>query len=151
MFNKLQEYMQLPPEDVEFVLPSLQSVDRQKLALVVDQVNDLCQYLHSSDLRATAQLMFAAARLTTETLGIACSAKNSSGETSTHVAPWKRRLTSKLLSIRSDLARLLALQRNQLHRHDLIVALHRKYLSNGAWLHVAIEILRQKVLAYSRK
>ena len=95
--------------------------------------------------------MFAAARVTTETLGIPCRPKYSSVETSTFVAPWKRRLTSKLLSMRRDLSRLLALQRNHLQRHDLIEILYKKYLSNGASLSVAIEILRQKILACSRK
>ena len=52
------------------VLPTLTSVNRKRLMNFVNIVNCMCQHLCTNDLKETVDLMFAAAQLVTDLLGV---------------------------------------------------------------------------------
>ena len=75
MFSKPSEYFNVLSEESISectVLPPLRSVKRNKLMHIVNCVNNLCQFIDTSDLRATADLMYAAAKVVTEAVGLSC-------------------------------------------------------------------------------
>ena len=71
LFTKLSEYFTtLTKESISKcpVLPPLRFVKRNTLMWTVDCVNNLCQFISTSTLRATADLLYAAAKV--ETVGV---------------------------------------------------------------------------------
>ena len=152
MFVKLEEcYNTLAEQTISdrLVLPPLRSVKRNKLMQIVRQINNLCQYINTPDLKGTTDLMFAAATVVTEALGYSSNHQRVSQVSS--LPPWKRRLQNRLHFFRQDLSRLVALQSGHLKNISIINELNSKYLVNGDSLAVAIETLRQKITALGRK
>jgi len=111
-------------------------------------VNKVCRYLPTANLKASADLMFAAAQLVTDNLAVPHQDKSSCTVSPSSMPPWKQRLQSKLAYMREDLSRLVS---NQLKNSNVIKSLYYKYLDNGTSLAMAIEILHQKVAAIGRK
>ena len=150
IFNKLSEYFRILTEENNSerpMLPPLRSVRRNKFMCIVNCVNNLCQFINTSNLTATANLMYAAAKVVTEAIGLSCQRCSSK---SGH--PWKLRLQNKLTTLRKDLSRLVAMQSGHLKSQCTIDALFNKYLaSSGSTLTVAIKTLRQRITATSRK
>jgi len=152
LFDKLKAYTQQLSVPNDVILPCLRAVPRNKLMKTVSQINELCKFFQTSNLQATIDLMFAAARVSVEELGMSCRSSSVGCNVQLpSMPPWKRRLTSKLQWFRRDLGRLMSLDRGQLHTQDTINYLHNKYLMNGTPLPVAIETLKQKILACSNK
>ena len=79
------------------MLPPLRSTNRNKL---INKVNRVCQYLPTSNLKATINLMFAVAQAVTETLGVPLQDKSAGAKSSSFVPPWKVRLDNKLACMR---------------------------------------------------
>ena len=114
------------------LLPSLRAIQRNKLMKVVSQINELCKFLHASNLQATIDLIFTAARVSVEELGMSCWSLSPDYNGKLHlVPPWKIRLNSKLLCLRKDLSRLIAMNHEQLHNQKTINYLQNHYLRNG--------------------
>ena len=90
LFNKLKKYKQQSSVPNGILLPSLRAVQRGKLMKVVFQVNESCKYLHTSTLQDTIDLIFAAARVSVEELGMSCQSLSSGRPNSE--PPWKIRL-----------------------------------------------------------
>ena len=152
IFVKLKEYYSVLSKQAigdRLVLPSLRSVKRNKLMHVVGRINNLCQYISTPDLRGTSDLMYAAAKVVTESLGI--STQHPRASPGSGLPSWQQRLQNKLTSLRCDLSRLVALQSGHLKAPAVIDQLYSIYLVNGDPLPVIIETLRQKITALSRK
>lgn len=132
------------------MLPSLRSSNRNRLLNLVSKVNFLCQYLTTTDLKATVDLMFAAAQLVTDILMVSHRNKLTVASPPS-MPPWKIRMQNTLASMRKDLSRLVAMQSNQLKNPGVIKSLYSRYLDRGMTVSMAIEILRQKVAAFSKK
>jgi len=115
----------------------------------VDCVNNLCHFISTSTLRATADLLYATAKMVTETVGVSC--HRNSSRPSGGTPPWKVWLQYKLNSMRQDLSRLVALQFGHLKSQNIVDALYNKYLTSGSSMATAIEALRQKITATSKK
>ena len=152
LLDKVIRYMQQSTVPNGIHLPVLKSVKWSRLMRTVAIVNEVCQYVQTSSLQATIDLLFAAARTTVEELGMTCKSEPSSQrDNPVSVPPWKRRLINKLQGLRKDLSRLVALNQGELHNQCTVEHLHNKYLQGRTSLTVAIEILKQKVLACSSK
>lgn len=132
------------------MLPSLRSSNKNRLLNLVSKVNFLCQYLTTTDLKATVDLMFAAAQLVTDILMVSHRNKLTVASPPS-MPPWKIRMQNTLASMRKDLSRLVAMQSNQLKNPGVIKSLYSRYLDRGMTVSMAIEILRQKVAAVSKK
>ncbi len=129
MFNKLNEYLRILTEEDNSerpMLPPLRYVKRNRLMCTVNCVNNLCQFINTSNLTATANLMYAAAKVVTEAIGLSCQRRLSK---SGH--PWKLRLQNKLATLRKDLNRLVAMQSGHLKSQSTIDALFNKYLASS--------------------
>ena len=154
MFSKLSKYFNVLSEESISectVLPPLQSVKRNKLMHIVNCVN-LCQFIDTSDLRSTADLMYAAAKVVTEAVGLSCQRGSSTPDYANPL--WKLQLQNKLAAMQRDLSRLVAMQCGNMKSHNTVNTLatfYSKYLSNGSPLTVVIESLHLRIAATSRK
>jgi len=154
MFVKLQQHFNTVSQtecNERIKLPPLRFTKRNQLMSLVSKVNYLCQFLPTINLKATTDLMFAAAQMVTDIVGVHHRDTIAGAVSPSTIPSWKVRLQNKLEFMRKDLSRLISVQTNQLRNSDVIKSLHYRYLDKGMSLPMAIEILRQKVAAAGKK
>jgi len=82
-------------------------------------VNNSCQIINTSDSRATADLMYATAKVVTEAVGLSRQGNSSKPD---HANPsWKLWLQNKHVAMRKDLSRLVAMQCGNLKSQATLV------------------------------
>ena len=94
----------------------------------------VCEYFSTTTLQATVDLIFAAARVIVEQIGMSCLPQSSRANhvpyTESH-PPWKKRLNNKIQYLRKDLSRLVKMHQGQLQSQQTVSYLQStcKYLN----------------------
>ena len=126
--------------------PNLRNVERKRLKLIVDEVNDILKFIPSEDITTINQLLKAAGCVVARKLGV------KKRESKPKEEPmWKKRIKSKVNTLRKDLSRLDRWDKKELHNDGIKEQLEMKYKVKNKGLNVVIEELKQRIVATSAK
>ena len=125
-------------------LPSLKSCNRVKLRTEVAAINEAIKGIETHNIMELNSLMYAAAYVTTERMGMLKKKK----ERRTEEPFWKRRIKQSIKTWRQDLSKIEEIRRGNMRlRQRERERLNRKYrLEENGTLHVS-DMLKQKIKA----
>lgn len=127
-------------------LPALRSVQRSKLMDEVAKVNDVMRRVRTSNITETNNLVYAAAFVVTERLGIKIDKNGNKKE-----PMWKQRLERQLRSLRQDLSRIKTMKEGRLIKRKVRDYLEKKYRLKTKTVEVVIEELKQRIVAIANR
>lgn len=133
-------------------LPSLSGVASSKLKDATEKVNRVLGFVRVDSLSELNDLLYAAAKVVTELVGIKCrEVAGGTEEKRANEAGWKRRLDTKLIRLRKDMGRLKEWKRGMLKNEKVQKSLSRRYCVLELGLVVVIEQVRQKIVVVTGK
>ena len=103
--------------------------------------------IHTNCLEVTMRLVYATALVVTREMGYSVM-QSRSVTASQAVPPWRRRITSKIARLGSDLSQLEQMKSGKLKNTSGLI---QHYLTCGKHISTVIEELKQKVMALSGK
>ena len=128
-------------------LPSIKKINKKKILVEVQKVNEVLNKIKSNDITTTNDLIYAAAVVVTERLGV----KMSKRDTATKEPWWKRRLEDQIKQLRKDIARVEILKNGGKIKSRFRVLLQKKYWLKQKGYKRVIEELKQRIKAKAAK
>ena len=127
-------------------LPNLKRVDKKKVSEELKKVEAVLSKMPMNDFTQTNDLIYAAATVVTENLGVKIATKENKND-----PWWKKRLEGQVQQVRRDLSRLLQLKEGKLsktsHREDL----QKKYRLREKGVKCVFEESKQRIVAKAAK
>lgn len=150
--SKIREHILsvMEENDNRYRLPPLRTVRRKQLLKEVSKVNQVVRTIATSNLSETNLLMYAAAKVVTEALGLLPKAQGPRKQ-NFQTAPWKRRLQGKIEYLRKDLSLIEAIKNGTLKKRKVEMKLAIKYTLGKKTHQEVSEDLRQRIVACEKK
>ena len=128
----------------------MKETSKKALSLAVTNINCIIETIPTNSITETNQLMYAAAMIVTNDLGIKIS-KNAKTKQNKQPA-WKMRLEQQVLKMRNDISCLETMKKGILKNTASKTSLIKKYLLNGSKTIAEVsEELKQRVIATTKK
>ena len=127
-------------------LPSIKKISKKKILVEVQKVNEVLDKIKSNDITMTNDLIYAAAVVVTERLGVKMSKRDAAKE-----PWWKRRLEDQIKQLRKDIARVEILKNGGKIKSRFRVLLQKKYWLKQKGHKRVMEELKQRIKAKAAK
>ena len=123
-------------------LPSIKKISKNKILVEVQKVNEVLDKIKSNDITITNDLIYAAAVVVTERLGVKMSKRDAAKE-----PWWKRRLEDQIKQLRKDIARVEILKNGGKIKSRFRMLLQKKYWLKQKGYKRVMEELKQRIKA----